>query len=102
MIIWNLLLWKNKKKNCKIFYFIVKFNNRWPFIEKIDREKYERYYNFLRRDNENIDKAIQYFKQNYFNDIVDNQKEKYLDTLEEKYNRFLKKRMIIEEKVVYL
>ena len=37
---------------------------------------------------------------NYFNDIVDNQKEKYLDILEEKYNRFLKKRKIIEEKVV--
>ena len=81
---------KIRRKIAKFFYSDVKFNTSGPVIENVNREKYERYYNFLRRDNENIDKAIQYFKQNYFNDIVDNQKEKYLDTLEEKYDRFLK------------
>jgi hypothetical protein len=30
--------------------------------------------NLIRRDNENIYKVIEYFKQNYFNYIVDNQK----------------------------
>jgi hypothetical protein len=81
---------KIRRKIAKFFYSDVKFNTSGPVIENVNREKYERYYNFLRRDNENIDKAIQYFKQNYFNDVVDNQKEKYLDTLEEKYDRFLK------------
>ena len=81
---------KIRRKIAKYFNSDVKFTTGGPVIENVDVEKKKKLYNFLRRDNENINKAIQYVKQNYFNDIVDNQKEKYLETLNEKYNAFLK------------
>ena len=45
---------KIRRKIAKFFYSDVKFNTSGPVIENVNREKYERYYNFLRRDNENI------------------------------------------------
>ena len=81
---------KIRRKIAKYFNSDVKFTTGGPVIENVDVEKKKKLYNFLRRDNENIDKAIIFFNQNYFNDIVDNQKEKYLETLNEKYNAFLK------------
>ena len=62
------------------------FNYNWIY-----KTKYDRYFNFLRRDNENIDKVKKYFNQNYFNDIVENQKENYIKILDEKYELFLMK-----------
>ena len=52
---------KIRRKIAKFFYSDVKFNTSGPVIENVNREKYERYYNFLRRENGNNDKAI-YFK----------------------------------------
>ena len=87
----------------KIFKFLnsnIKFNTGGPFVEEVDKDKYERYLKFLRRDNENIDKIKKYFNQNYFNDIVQEQKENYLKTLEDQYEMFLRNKEIISQKVV--
>ena len=78
----------------------IKFNTGGPFVEEVDKDKYERYLKFLRRDNENIDKIKKYFNQNYFNDIVQEQKENYLKTLEDQYEMFLRNKEIISQKVV--
>ena len=91
---------KIRRKIAKFFHSDTKFTTGGPVLENVDKEKYDRYFKFLRRDNENIDKAKKYFKQNYFNDVVENQKENYIKTLNEKYEIFLKRRQEIEEKVV--
>ena len=91
---------KIRRKIAKFFHSDTKFTTGGPVLENVDKEKYDRYFKFLRRDNENIDKAKKYFKQNYFNDVVENQKENYIKTLDEKYEIFLKRRQEIEEKVV--
>ena len=91
---------KIRRKIAKFFNSDTKFTTAGPVLESVDKTKYDRYFNFLRRDNENIDKVKKYFNQNYFNDIVENQKENYIKILDEKYELFLKKRKEIEDKVV--
>ena len=91
---------KIRRKIAKFFNSDTKFTTAGPVLPSVDKTKYDRYFNFLRRDNENIDKVKKYFNQNYFNDIVENQKENYIKILDEKYELFLKKRKEIEDKVV--
>jgi uncharacterized protein YegL len=91
---------KIRRKIAKFFNSDTKFTTAGPVLASVDKTKYDRYFNFLRRDNENIDKVKKYFNQNYFNDIVENQKENYIKILDEKYELFLKKRKEIEDKVV--
>ena len=91
---------KIRRKIAKFFYSNTKFTTGGPVVGNVEKEKYDRYFQFLRRDNENIDKVKKYFNQNYFNDIVENQKENYIKILDEKYELFLKKRKEIEDKVV--
>ena len=82
---------KIRRKIAKFFNSDTKFTTAGPVLESVDKTKYDRYFNFLRRDNENIDKVKKYFNQNYFNDIVENQKENYIKILDEKYELFLMK-----------
>ena len=91
---------KIRRKIAKFFNSDTKFTTAGPVLPSVDKTKYDRYFNFLRRDNENIDKVKKYFNQNYFNDIVENQKENYIKILDEKYELFLEKRKEIEDKVV--
>ena len=91
---------KIRRKIAKFFNSDTKFTTAGPVLPSVDKTKYDRYFNFLRRDNENIDKVKKYFNQNYFNDIVENQKENYIKILDEQYELFLKKRKEIEDKVV--
>ncbi len=82
---------KIRRKIAKFFNSDTKFTTAGPVLPSVDKTKYDRYFNFLRRDNENIDKVKKYFNQNYFNDIVENQKENYIKILDEKYELFLMK-----------
>ena len=90
---------KIRRKIAKFFYSNTKFTTGGPVVGNVEKEKYDRYFQFLRRDNENIDKAKKYFNLNYFNDVVENQKENYIKTLDEKYNMFFNRKEI-EKKVI--
>ena len=90
---------KIRRKIAKFFNSDTKFTTAGPVLPSVDKTKYDRYFNFLRRDNENIDKAKKYFNLHYFDDVVENQKENYIKTLDEKYNMFFNRKEI-EKKVI--
>ena len=90
---------KIRRKIAKFFYSNTKFTTGGPVVGNVEKEKYDRYFQFLRRDNENIDKAKKYFNLHYFDDVVENQKENYIKTLDEKYNMFFNRKEI-EKKVI--